>query len=219
MQPTVVLLADGLGERWSQAPFAELHEPLARSLLHDMLAMLGGLRDIRLILRYGPGLPREALAHLPRDLAIAPLREHGAAAVAEAFFDVLAEPGPAVLLSGTAPHLPLWRVRDAFTHLAQGAGLVLGPGSHDDWYLLGLRQPIGDLVQTLPARHASPARLLSRARALRQRVVCLPPWFELHGPDDLVGLNEVLQPMPPECAPQTRELLARSLGRARAVGG
>lgn len=219
MTPTVILLADGLGAGWAHTHLAEAHSSLARGFLHDTIALVHGLPNTRLILRYGPRLPREALVGLAPGVASRPIGGDSATDVAEALAEALAEGDPAVLIGPVTPHLPLWRLRDAFTHLSLGADAVLGPGNAGDWYLLGLRRPDVGLLHSLPARRAPPRALIAHARAARRRLISLPAWFEVQSPEDLPALGEVLRSMPLACAAQTRTLLEGSLGQERAVGG
>ena len=219
MTPTVILLADGLGAGWLPAHLADAHSTLARSFLHDTITMVRSLRNTRLVLRHGPHLPPAALDGLDPGIASVPVGGDSSAHVAAALADALAEGYPAVLIGATTPHLPPWRLRDAFTHLAQGADAVLGPGSARDWYLLGMRRPDRALLQLLPAGGAPPTALLAYTRAQRRRMVTLPAWFAIHSPADLPELGEVLRSMPASWAAQTRSLLESSLGEARAVGG
>ena len=219
MAPTVILLANGLGNGLSAAHFGSASVAFTRSFLHDMLAVVGSLRGVQISLRYGPALPPEALTGLPSAVAAAPIGGERGPDVAAALSTALASGDPAVLIGADMPHLPLWRLRDALTHLHHGADAVLGPTDQGGWYLLGLRAPVSDLLGVLPTCGEPATGLVRAARSAELRLATLPPWFGVRTLAELRALGELLRGMPAPVAPQTRVLLESGGGQARAVGG
>jgi glycosyltransferase A (GT-A) superfamily protein (DUF2064 family) len=127
--------------------------------------------------------------------------------------------GPVVFFGGDMPHLPIWRVRDALTHLDGGADLVIGPGETGGWYLIGLRVAHPALLRALPGSDDSPDDLCIAAATQGLRVTQLPAWYTLSTLADVERLASDLRTMPPDVAPQTRILLNGDGAHSRAVGG
>lgn len=127
--------------------------------------------------------------------------------------------GPVVLISGNLPHLPPYRIRDAFTYLHTGADLVIGPAESGDWYLLGMRLIRPKLLEAVPAYGDSADSLIAAAQDMDLRVQLLPGWYTIHKLNDLGRLADDLRTMPAEVAPQTRALFHDDLAQSRAVGG
>ncbi|MEI8306477.1 MAG: DUF2064 domain-containing protein [Chloroflexales bacterium] len=115
--------------------------------------------------------------------------------------------GPVVLFGGDMPHLPIWRLRDALTHLEGDADLVVGPGETRGWYLIGLRAAHPALLRTLPGSDDPPDDLCIAAATHGLRVAQLPAWYTLDTLADLDRLATDLRTMPPDIAPQTRHVL------------
>jgi len=138
------------------------------------------------------------------------------AALASALATALAS-GPVVLFGGDMPHLPIWRLRDALTHLGGGADVVIGPGESGGWYLIGLRAAHPALLRALPGSDEPPDDLCIAAATQGLRVTQLPAWYTLDTLADLERLTADLRTMPPNVAPQTRMLLDSD--QSRAVGG
>jgi glycosyltransferase A (GT-A) superfamily protein (DUF2064 family) len=126
--------------------------------------------------------------------------------------------GPLVLVTADVPHLPLWRLHDAFTRLADGADMVLGPTDDGSWYLIGLHSADAELIAALPQPGAPSAALIAAARLQQRHLVCLPPWYRIADLVALERLGDDLRTMPVDTAPRTRTLLLHPT-QARAVGG
>jgi len=120
--------------------------------------------------------------------------------------------GPAILLASDVPHLPIWRLRDAFTHLLAGVELVAGPAEQGGWYLAGFA--VGQ--RGLPA--IEPFAGLDAALAQAGSSALLPAWYRLATAGDLRRLAADLRPMPPGVAAKTRALLDADGLQARVVG-
>lgn len=123
--------------------------------------------------------------------------------------------GPAVVITADVPHLPIWRLRDAFTYLCADAALVVGPAEGSGWYMLGLAAGSQRLLPDILA--ADPAAPLAPGLYARERVVILPAWYRLSSSAELSRLVADLAPMPAGVARHTRALLDDGL-QAREVG-
>jgi hypothetical protein len=219
MTPTIVILANGFVRTELTAGLGSVAIPFATSFVHDTVAIARSVRGARVVLRHGPGLPSQALAGIGPDVRTAPIRSTGAAELAHAVGDALADGGPALILSATLPHLPSWRLRDALTYLADGVDAVIGPSDQGDWYLLGMRAPTTELLRSFPGYGESAQPLAEAASRQGGRVALLPPWFGIQTRADLEALAEALRTMPHGVAPQTRSLFDAGMGYARALGG
>jgi hypothetical protein len=124
--------------------------------------------------------------------------------------------GPLLILSGDTPHLPLWRLHDAFTRLADGADLVAGPTDDGSWYLIGLRVATPELRAALPQPGAPLAPLIAAAHLQQQHLVLLPQWYRIADLTALEQLGADLRTMPDGTAHHTRMLLQPT--QARAIG-
>lgn len=192
-------------------------EALYARLLADTVAVAMQLPGALVQVRHHRDAPRALLAALPRQALLVPTAASGGAAVRAALADGLAAGGPALVIGGDLPHLPLWRLRDAATHLEDEADLVLGPNDRGSWYLIGMRDAAGGLLEAVPGRGASTVPLAGAAR-MGHVVHLLPPWFGVDTVGDLAALAEAMRSMPVGVAEQTRTLL--EVGQAsRAVGG
>lgn len=216
MALTLMILADG--------PSADLVAHLGPTapalygrLLGDTVQVSRQLPGARVVVRYNPGAHPSILSGLPPGTAAVPAPTGGWASVAAALADGLADGGPALVISGELPHLPLWRLRDAATHLAGDADLVIGPSDRGSWYLLGLRVAAAALLGRVPAPGAS-FRALAEAAAGGHVTHMLPPWFGISTVADLATLADALRSMPQGVAAGTRALVEAELA-SRAVGG
>jgi hypothetical protein len=126
--------------------------------------------------------------------------------------------GPALLLRGDVPHVPIWRLRDAFTYLGAGIDAVIGPAEDGSWYLVGLSAGRLDLHPALPIADPNLSTFVAAIRAAGRTVVALPAWYRLTRPADLDRLAEDLRPMPNSVAIRTRSFLGDDGLHARAVG-
>lgn len=219
MAPTILIVADGMTSDELASRLGPAATRFAASFLADTIAVAGALTGARVVVRYGPHFPPAAVGGLPAGLEIAPISGAHGPALAAALAEALSSGGPVLLIGADAPHLPLWRLRDALTHLTHGADVVIGPSDRGDWYLLGLSAPAPDLLAQFPSRGASPAGLRRAAERDGRQVVTLPAWYAIRSGAGLATLAEVLRTMPPGVAAQTRALFSTEAVAARAVGG
>jgi glycosyltransferase A (GT-A) superfamily protein (DUF2064 family) len=190
---------------------------LYAAFLRDSIALAERVTQAEVILvaRVGSGLiARQMGGDDPQVVLLPDMRP---ATLAAALAAALAY-GPVVILRGDMPHLPIWRLRDAITHLDGGADLVIGPGETGGWYLIGMRAAHPALLRALPGSDDPPDDLCIAAATHGLRVAQLPAWYTLDTLADLERLAADLSTMPPDVAPQTRDLLDGG-AQARAVGG
>jgi glycosyltransferase A (GT-A) superfamily protein (DUF2064 family) len=193
---------------------AELYD----AFLLDSIALASRVSSARTaIVAHAPSALTEHISHMT-GLAVVTLSDRGYGSIAGAVAYAL-EDGPVVLLGGDLPHLPIWRLRDTFTYMENGADVVIGPGEDGGWYLIGLRAAHPALLRAIPRRNESPDNLCIAAATHDLRVAQLPAWYTLNTIADLERLSADLRTMPPDTAPYTRTLLSDEGAQARAVGG
>jgi rSAM/selenodomain-associated transferase 1 len=116
----------------------------------------------------------------------------------------------AVIASSDSPHLPVARVRAAFTAL-NDADVALGPAMDGGYYLIGFHATPTppDLFHGITM---STERVLEdtlrRADSLRLRVHLLPTTFDVDEPDDLLTLAHALAAPGPDADPAPHSLAA-----------
>lgn len=215
MASTVIVLGSGPGDELS-AHLGEQAPILYGRMLSDTLAVAGRVTSTRVILRHAPDFDPALIVGLSPAVQCEAAPVIGAAAVRAALRAALADGGPVVLIGGDLPHLPLARLRDAFTMLESGATVVLGPNDHGRWYLLGMASAYAPALEAVPGYDERADRLI--AQLGRQAIHLLPPWFGVRNLRDLETLCDELRSMPPQVAVQTRALLTVDTA-SRAVGG
>jgi uncharacterized protein len=118
------------------------------------------------------------------------------------------------IIDSDTPDLPRALVAQAFRWLAEAsADAVFGPCEDGGYYLVGLRQPRGELFADIPW---STSRVLSqslqKAEALGLRTKLLPPWNDLDTDDDLLAYYRTYRNRGPEMdliGEETFDYLAR----------
>lgn len=216
MSSALIILADGPSDELV-AHLGPNAAGLYARLLGDTALVARQILGARVVVRHSPTAPAALLAGLPQGIELVPGGVGGAEAVASALADGLADGGPAIVLGGDLPHLPVWRLRDALTHLGGAAEVVVGPADSGSWYLIGLRAAATALLGKLPARGA-PLGGLRAAEVGGHVVHLLPPWFGIATVGDLAALADTLRTMPRSVATATRALFEASQA-SRAVGG
>ncbi|NJM08676.1 DUF2064 domain-containing protein [Candidatus Gracilibacteria bacterium] len=160
---------------------------------------------------------RAPRAYAQPDVAVIALNGSDWNAVGEAFAQ---SAHPAVLIGIDTPHLPLNRLRDAFTRLEDGADLVIGPAEDGSPYLIGIKAALPGFFDAMPHDHNHSMRALQqRVGEAGLRLTRLPGWYRINGYDDLHRLNEDLRVMPHDVAVHTRAFLNAGLDQAQVVGG
>ncbi|MCS6880637.1 MAG: DUF2064 domain-containing protein [Oscillochloridaceae bacterium] len=215
MTPTLIVLADTLRRRDLARPLGPAAMSLFEALISDTVDVAREINGARVLIARAPHVGLDVLPSA--DVTVRTLAGAGPKFLAALLKETLEGGEPTVVVGGDLPHLPPWRLRDALTHLAAGAGVVVGPQDREGWYLLGLRSAEPLLLRTLPARDENPEALLCAARGLDLSVAILPSWFGVNDLADLEALASMLRDMPATVARRTRAVLAGE--NARAVGG
>lgn len=215
MTPTLIVLANVLRRKDLVRPPGPAALSLFQALVSDTIEVAQEISGARVVVAHDP---RVSLDLVPEaNVTVRPLAGKGPQSLAVLLKEALDGGAPAVVIGGDLPHLPPWRLRDALTHLAAGAGVVFGPTERQGWYLLGLSSLEPLLLRTLPARDEHPEALLCAARGLELSVAILPTWFGVNDLADLEALAGTLREMPATVARRTRAVLTGE--NARAVGG
>ncbi len=214
MTPTLIVLANVLSDEDLARSFGPAAVALLQALVSDTVDIAREITGAHVVVAHDP---RVAVDLALNDVTLHPLACTKPQGIATLLSEALANGGPAVVMGGDLPHLPPWRLRDALTHLAAGAGVVYGPSDRQGWYLLGLARAEPLLLRTLPARGENPEALVCAAHGLELPVAVLPGWFGISDLADLEALTSMLGEMPLTMARRTRAVLAGEM--ARAVGG
>ncbi|MGH7416235.1 MAG: TIGR04282 family arsenosugar biosynthesis glycosyltransferase, partial [Candidatus Rokuibacteriota bacterium] len=100
----------------------------------------------------------------------------------------------AIAIDSDTPTLPTAFLQQAVDRMTDPTvDVVLGPTEDGGYYLIGVRAARAELFQEM--EWSTPRVLeetLRRAATAGLRLACLPPWFDVDTPDDLVRLRDVL---------------------------
>ncbi|MCE7986464.1 MAG: glycosyltransferase [Caldilinea sp. CFX5] len=103
----------------------------------------------------------------------------------------------AVVMDSDSPTLPVVYVSAAFTHLHEGADVVLGPCDDGGYYLIGLKRPQPRLLREVQMSTPTVLRdTLAIAEELGLRVALLPTWYDVDTAAELQRLRQELATMP-----------------------
>jgi hypothetical protein len=109
----------------------------------------------------------------------------------------LADRDAVALVSSDIPGTPSGALRRAFSALAEGADVVLGPGVDGGYWLVALREPHTAPFQDIPwSTRSVLAVTLGRCAAAGLRVTLLDPWRDVDTPADLAALLPQLSSLP-----------------------
>ncbi|HET6315582.1 MAG TPA: TIGR04282 family arsenosugar biosynthesis glycosyltransferase, partial [Chloroflexota bacterium] len=112
-----------------------------------------------------------------------------------------------VLVDSDSPTLPLGILRDACTGL-EDHDVTIGPSADGGYYLLGLREPHGELFDGIAwSTHRVYEQTLDRAAGLKVR--SLQEWYDVDTPEDLRRLEADLAHQPAGTALHTRAVMER----------
>ncbi len=187
------------------------------------------LRDTLDIMRMTPDVTR-CIVYLPEDAAgyfrkLAPdfvlMRQQGSTLgerLDNLLTAALTQGAPAaVVMDSDSPTLPVAYLTEAFTRLAAGADVVLGPCDDGGYYLIGLQQPQPRLLREVPMSTPTVLRdTLALAEELHLRVALLPTWYDIDTAAELQRLRcELTAPLAmatsPSPAHYTRAFLEANL--------
>lgn len=122
----------------------------------------------------------------------------------------------AVVMDSDSPTLPAAYLCAAFTHLQEGADVVLGPCDDGGYYLIGLTKPQPRLLREVQMSTPTVLRdTLAIAEELGLRVALLPTWYDVDTVAELRRLRQELEGVPTDSrsspAPHTRAFLQTQL--------
>lgn len=184
---------------------AEQTARLHQAFLEDLVARLrGGDHEVWL------AWALDAEQEMP-ETELLSLRQDGAD-LGERLFRALsrvAERHPLVAAVGSDhPEMSVRRVDEAFSHLADGADIVLGPADDGGYYLVAASRASlrPEIFAEIPwSTEAVLSRTLERCEALGLRVELLELGYDVDTPGDLPRLGSYLRDHPQAC-PRTRDL-------------
>jgi hypothetical protein len=114
----------------------------------------------------------------------------------------------AVIMDSDSPTLPTRYLSLAFSSLADGADVVLGPCVDGGYYLIGCNQQIPRLLREV--RMSTPtvtAETIALAREEGLHLVKLPNWYDVDDKASLVRLADEIEGLDPHTADHTRRFL------------
>ncbi len=132
-----------------------------------------------------------------RSLKAASLAIAYAPAEARAFFEKIAPGfvlGGALAIDSDTPTLPLGFLQQAIDLVMRPEiDVVLGPTEDGGYYLIGLRTVHRELFEAMAwSTNQVLGETIRRSDAKGLRVACLPAWYDIDTPDDLVRLQAAL---------------------------
>ena len=167
---------------------AQLYE----CFLRDTLDLMRAVPDVRRAIAYLPIDARDYFAQLAPDFDLIPQVGADLGARLDQALTHYLEQGyeRAVIMNSDGPTLPIEHLRQAFTELAAGAEVVLGPSDDGGYYLIGLNRPAPRLLREvrMSTSHVL-ADTLALAREENLRVALLPAWYDV---DDAASLARLI---------------------------
>ncbi len=169
---------------------------LYRCFLLDKIEQVRALKDARPVVAYTPDEARAEFEALAPGFTL--VRQHGGDLGARllASLAALLSDGHrgAIAIDSDTPTLPTAFLQQAVDRMTDPTvDVVLGPTEDGGYYLIGVRAARAELFQEM--EWSTPRVLeetLRRAATAGLRLACLPPWFDVDTPDDLVRLRDVL---------------------------
>ena len=162
---------------------------LQAALLRNVAAIAVEAVGDAVFVAYAPGPARDEVAALvPSWVGLLPQRGDGLGErLAAATGDVFRRHGGPLAVVGTdVPVLDAERIREAFTALAGGSDVCLGPARDGGYYLIAMRQMYPELLQGIPwGTEAVFEMTYDAARRLGLRVRLLPRLSDVDRPEDL----------------------------------
>ena len=175
---------------------AEEAASLYRCFLLDKIAAVRALARTRPLIAYSPEEAGAEFAALAPDFALVPQRGADLGARLHATLaGLLADGHPgAIAVDSDTPTLPRDFLQRAVDCLLGGdVDVVLGPTEDGGYYLIGLTAAHSALFETVPWSTSAVLEVtLGRAAAAGLRTLCLPTWFDIDTPNDLLRLERAL---------------------------
>jgi rSAM/selenodomain-associated transferase 1 len=193
----------------SAAQAAQLYE----CFLRDTLDLMRGVPDVQRSIAFLPVETRDYFAHLAPDFdLILQAGDDLGTRLDHALTHYLTRGcDHAVIMNSDGPTLPIAHLRQAFTELAAGAEVVLGPSADGGYYLIGLSRPAPRLLREV---RMSTSHVLADTLALAHeenlRVALLPAWYDVDEALSLSRLIAELDTAPTSAAPHTRSFLRQN---------
>jgi uncharacterized protein len=117
------------------------------------------------------------------------------------------------IMNSDGPTLPPTYIQEAFTALAEGCDVVLGPSDDGGYYLMGVSHPVPRLLREVQMSTPTVlAETLALAREEGLGVHLLPSWYDVDDVATLVRLATELQSTSPDVAPHTRRFQVQKGG-------
>ena len=186
---------------------------LYECFLRDTLDLMRVVPEVRRTIAYLPLAARDYFAALAPDFDLIPQVGADLGARLDQALTHYLERGyeGAVIMNSDGPTLPIGYLTQAFTELAAGVEVVLGPSDDGGYYLIGLSRPAPRLLREvrMSTSHVL-ADTLALVHAENLRVALLPTWYDVDDAASLARLKAELDTTPTAVAPHTRSFLQQN---------
>jgi uncharacterized protein len=164
---------------------------LSIAFFEDVAAMLESLPDLeRTLFVSGSAEGQEALAAFERPgwSKVAQVEGDLGSRMSAAFAALLAHGAPALLVGSDHPDLPAGCVSEALDSLTR-SDVALGPTADGGYYLLGVRAPVGRLLEGIAwSTSRAAGETEARFAAIGRTVARLSPWHDVDTWEDARAL-------------------------------
>ncbi|MGH7767091.1 MAG: TIGR04282 family arsenosugar biosynthesis glycosyltransferase [Candidatus Binatia bacterium] len=184
---------------------------LSRCLLLDQLEALKSFQEADRFLAYAPAGAAAFFQELACfEFVCLAQRGEDLGARMQGIFEDLAKKGyrSVVVIGGDLPVFPGRFLDEAFSRLADGTEIVLGPARDGGYYLIGLRRPIAELFQGITwGGEEVLTDTAQKIARLGLRCHLLPMWFDIDTAQDLRDLEAMSAPLSVLAQRQTHRFL------------
>jgi rSAM/selenodomain-associated transferase 1 len=183
--------------------------------LRDTVEIMRRVPQVQPVIAYLPYEERAFFADLAPDFELIPQTGQDLGERLDHALKTYLEQGyrHVAIMNSDGPTLPPTYIQEAFTALAEGCDVVLGPSDDGGYYLIGIRHPAHRLLREVQMSTPTVlAETLALAREEGLRVHLLPSWYDVDDVATLARLVTELQFAAPDVAPHTRRLRAQKGG-------
>ncbi len=185
---------------------------LYEGFLLDTLELVRQVPGVRPVIAYYPDEGRNYFAGLAPDFDLLLQSGHNLGERLDNALTHFLSTGcrSAVIMDSDSPTLPAGCLTAAFSQLASGSDVVIGPCDDGGYYLIGLNEPHPKLLREV--RMSTPqvtADTLAAAAREGLQVGILPTWYDVDNHASLERLGDELRRAPEGLARHTRSILGQ----------
>jgi rSAM/selenodomain-associated transferase 1 len=186
---------------------------LYECFLHDTLDQMRKVEETQNVIAYLPFEERDYFHRLAPDFELAPQNGHD---LGERLDHALTEHlslgyERVVIMDSDSPTLPPAFLSQAFTALADGADVTIGPCDDGGYYLIGINKPTPRLLREVQMSTPTvTADTLAIAKEEGLSVSLLPTWYDVDNAATLIRLMNELESLDSQMAIYTRKFLKQN---------